>query len=287
MAEKYIPFAITKPDATPNFITSSTMTTGNYYGEATGIGEQVWRYEAITGSSTLVLDNIPANEDVDTLIKLRIPHSVEGRAELRIIDTATNNGYLVFLDSGRILFGAHLSSNVVDQSSLTRIVILPSVDTPFWIRLSQSGTAATAKGWTTSQTEPATATTFGGGNFNTTASRQVWIRLTAPSTLDSIPAIYDLHYAGIGTAGDPTPTFPIGGLKFVTGTVRDPSGNPVTHPYPVRLCHKATGTVLARGNTDSNGRFSLSANIASDEPCYVLSVDTRQELWTSAIAGNV
>lgn len=287
MTQKYIPFNITKPNSTPQFVESTTMTTGNYYGEATGINEQIWRYEAITGSSTLVLGNIAATEDANCLLKLRIPHSVAGRLELRIIDPATNNGYVCFLDSGRILFGAYIANNVVDQSTLQRIVILPSVDEVFNIRLTQIGTVANGKGWTSSQTEPAMGQVFGAGNLNTAAARQVWIRLSAPGTLDSIPAIYDLHSAGIGTADEAAPTFPIGGLKFVTGTVRDPSGNPVSQPYPVRLCHKATGTVLARGNTDNKGKFSLTANIQSTEPCYVLSVDTQQEQWTSAITGNV
>lgn len=290
MTQTYIPCSITKPDSTPQFIPSTTMVRGNYYGEATGIGEQVWRYEAMTGTSVLQLADYQAgSDDIDIIVKARIPHSVEGRLELRVVDSV-GTGVVVFLDSGRIVFNTRVTRNTVAQSPITRVATLSAVDQPFFIRAQIDRTSpfpSRAKAWVATDTEPATFTALTASVRSTDTARTVQLRLSAPNTLDSIPAIYDIHYVGIGTGTDDPPRFPVGGRKSVAGTVRAPDGSPVKRPYPVRLCHKATGTVLARGITDTSGRFNLSANIPSSERCYVVSVDTLQEQWTSAITGNV
>ena len=191
---------------------------------------------------------------------------------------------------GRVLFGSYIAAGTQTDSTVTILSTLSDIQNGAYLRLTHDGTAATGVGWSFSETEPTgSATAINSTSFNsyTVRSGQLKLSIVAPSPVDSLPALYDLHWVGIGTAGDVPPTFPIGGQKNVTGTVRAPNGEPVTQPYPVRLCHRATGTVLARGVTDTNGRFNLTANVPADETCYILSVDTRQEQWTSAITGNV
>ena len=287
MAQKFINLSITKPDNSPYGITS-TLTTGNNYGEATGIGEQVWRYEALTGNSSLTLDTIDANNSIDILLKFRVPQSDDGSLRIDIADSS-NNGYRYSISGGRVLFGSYIAAGVENSPSSTILSTISNIQNGAYIRVTHDGTAGTGVGWAFDETEPASPTSINSTLFNDNVSRTIKLTLTAPASDVSLlgPVLYDLHWVGIGTEGDNPPTFPIGGLKNVTGTVRAPDGSPVAHPYPVRLCHRATGNVLARGMTDTSGRFSLTANVPASEVCYVLSVDTRQEQWTSAITGNV
>ena len=286
MAQKYIPLFITKADRSPQGITSS-LTAGNNYGEATGIGEQVYRYEALTGTSTFTLDTVDSGDAIDLILKFRVPQSDDGTLQIDIADSS-NNGYRFWIMGGRVLFGSYIAAGTQTDSTVTILSTISDIQNGAYLRLTHDGTAATGVGWAFSETEPTSnPTSINSTSFNDNVSRTIKLSIVAPSTADAIPALYDLHWAGIGTAGDVPPTFPIGGQKNVTGTVRAPDGTPVSQPYPVRLCHRATGTVLARGMTDTNGRYSLTANVPASELCYVLSVDTRNEQWVSAITGNV
>lgn len=285
MAMTFLNLSITKPDDSP-FGTTSTFAAGNNYGEATGIGEQVWRYEALSGSSVLTLDTVDANDEVDILLKFRVPQSDEGTLRIDISD-ASNNGYRFWIMGGRVLFGSYIAAGTQSDSTVTILSTISNIQNGAYIRVTHDGTAATGVGWSFGESEPTSPTSINSTSFNSNILRTIKLTITAPATADSLPALYDLHWVGIGTEGDNPPAFPIGGLKNVTGTVRAPDGTPVTQPYPVRLCHRATGNVLARGMTDSSGRFSLTANVPASEVCYVLSVDTRQEQWVSAINGNI
>ena len=288
MARRFIPFSVSKANNSPYFVTATTLTTGNNYGEATGVGEQVWRYEALTGSSILDLDAITSSEGnlATCRIKFRIPQSDQGKIQLELIDTS-NNGVAAYISGGRVLFSASVANGVTSNENI--VATYQTIKDPTYIELQQNADSVTVSGWGTGVSYGSALRVDTVNQFASTVARRIRLRIVAPATTPPIPALYDLHWFGVGTGTDnaSVPTSAIGGLKNVTGTVRAPDGTPVTQPYPVRLCHRATGTVLARGMTDTNGRFSLTANVPASEVCYVLSVDTRQEQWTSAITGNV
>ena len=290
MARRFIPFSVTNSSAAPYFIDSSTLATGNNYGEATGIGEQVWRYEALTGSSILELDSVASSEgNLSTCrIKFRIPQSNQGRIQLEITDNS-NNGHAAYIDGGRVLFSAPVANGVTTSPDI--VATYQTIQQPTFIELQQNADTVTVSGWGQGVAYGSALRVETVSQFASVVGRKIRLRITAPAAGVSLlgPVLYDLHWFGIGTGSDNAnvPTSAVGGLKNVTGTVRAPDGTPVTQPYPVRLCHRATGNVLSRGMTDTSGHFSLTANVPASEVCYVLSVDTRQEQWTSAITGNI